>query len=377
MSTWFRFGRSLVAGILVAVVVALGAGRASAQGMSNTEVVADAVPQAPPPPPAASPDKFSGLMFGDYYYFKSDNQSAFDTQQGFWLRRVYFTYDHAFSPAVSTRFRLEANSNGKMTAPTTSIKPYVKDAWVKWAYAGKHALSLGIVGTVAIEDVEAVYGLRHIEKTPIDLYRIDSSRDFGASASGPLNQANTLQYSVQFGNDSGNSSEIDKYKAFRFAARYVTNPGFVAEGFYGYYYKPAMANRTTGQIFVGYQTPQGRAGFQYVHHNRTPAENTANPEVTINIYSGFGIWNVKPSKLSIFARLDKSDANPDALGIDYLPIYNKAPFTMGVVGIEYYIHPSVRFSPNVEWVTYGDPVSGAAAPTKNDTVLRCTFFWTW
>ncbi|MCX6544915.1 MAG: hypothetical protein NTV05_10970 [Acidobacteria bacterium] len=340
--------------------------------------LSEAVPEPPPPPPPApSPDKFSGLMFGDYYYFKSSNVAAFDTQQGFWLRRIYFTYDRTFSPVISTRFRLEANSNGKMTSPTAAITPYIKDAWVKWTYSGKHVITVGIQPTATFDWLEGFFGLRHIEKTPVDLYRIDSSRDFGVSFSGPLNQANTLQYTAQIGNDSGNNSEIDKYKAVRFAMRYVTNPGFVAEGVYTYHYKALSANRQTVQGFAAYQGPQGRIGVQYVHHTRQPNEGTTNPVTTINVMSGFGVWIVKPSKFTVFGRFDHSDANPDALGIDYIPIYNKAAFNLGVAGFEYYIHPSVRFSPNVEWVSYGTVATGGTAPAKNEMVLRATFFWTW
>jgi hypothetical protein len=340
--------------------------------------ISEAVPEPPPPPPPApSPDKFSGLMFGDYYAFKSDNVAAFNGQHGFWLRRMYFTYDRTISPVLTTRFRLEANSNGKMTSPTSAINPYVKDAWLKWTYSGKHAVTLGIQPTSTFDYLDTFFGLRHIEKTPVDLYRMDSSRDFGVTLSGPLTQDNTVQYSAQFANDSGNNSEIDKYKAVRFALRYVTNPGFVAEGFYGYYAKPLSANRVTLQGFAGYQNPKGRVGLQYVHHTRQPNAGTTNPEVTINITSGFGVWVVKPNKFSVFGRFDHSDANPDVNGVDYMPIYNKAAFNLGVAGFEYYIHPSVRFSPNVEWVTYGTAITGGTKPLKNDVAFRATCFWTW
>jgi len=340
--------------------------------------ISEAVPEPPPPPPPApSPDKFSGLMFGDYYYFKSDNVSAFNQQHGFWFRRIYFTYDRTFSPAIFTRFRLEANSNGKMASPTAAITPYVKDAWVRWAYRGKHQVTVGIQQTPTFDYVETFFGLRYVEKTPVDLYRIDSARDFGVSFSGPITRDNTVQYTAQFSNDSSINSEIDKYKALRFAVRYVTNPGFVAEGFYGYYSKPLSANRMTLQGFAGYQNPKGRLGFQYVHHTRQRNTGTTDLEIAINVVSGFGVWIVKPSKFTVFGRFDHSDANPDANGIDYLPIYNKAAFNLGIAGIEYYIHPSVRFSPNVEWVKYGTPIAGAAAPARNDLVYRLTWFWTW
>jgi hypothetical protein len=37
----------------------------------------------------------------------------------------------------------------------------------------------------------------------------------------------------------------------------------------------------------------------------------------------------------------------------------------------------VRFSPNVEWVSYGTPTKAGVATPKDDVVMRATFFWTW
>ena len=77
--------------------------------------ISEPVPEPPPPaPPAPPPYKFSGLMFGDYYYFEEDHLPAFEDQHGLWFRRMYFTFDYTFSPKLMTRFRLETNSNGKL-----------------------------------------------------------------------------------------------------------------------------------------------------------------------------------------------------------------------------------------------------------------------
>jgi hypothetical protein len=65
----------------------------------------------------------------------------------------------------------------------------------------------------------------------------------------------------------------------------------------------------------------------------------------------------------------------DCAGIDYLPIAINGPFTLTIAGFEYYIHPSVRFTPNVEYVAYANPVTGTKA--KNDAVARLTFYWVW
>jgi hypothetical protein len=75
-------------------------------------------------------------------------------------------------------------------------------------------------------------------------------------------------------------------------------------------------------------------------------------------------------------RVDRyTEACPDCSGIDFLPIATNAPFTMVLAGVEYFVVPSVRFSPNIEWVGYDSPVTGSEP--KNDAVARLTFYWTW
>src|SRR4030095_4659109 len=117
-------------------------------------------PFAPAPPPSPSPSpspapcpsgKFSGLMFGDYYVYDKwhqDQISATNTnnvegQQGLWFRRLYFAYDLSFSERFTTRFRVEANSNGQFQNPG-NLNPYIKDAYLKWTFSHKQVATLGI-----------------------------------------------------------------------------------------------------------------------------------------------------------------------------------------------------------------------------------------
>jgi hypothetical protein len=339
---------------------------------NNINVVVPDPPAPPPPPPPAPPYKFSGLVFGDYYYMSS-HQANFDQQQGFWIRRVYFTYDHTFSPQITTRVRFEANSNGKMAGG--ALTPYIKDLYMKWTFMGRQALTLGIHPSLTFDFIEGFWGLRHIEKTPMDLYRWDSSRDTGVTVSGPINAAGTVKYALQFGNESGNNAETDKFKAVRAAVRYETNPGFSVEGLYNYFARASDANRETAQIFLGYRAARGRVGFQYSFQKRQAA-NGVGSDTDLHVVSGFGIFDVKPKKVSLFLRVDRyDDPCPDCSGIDYLPIDTHEAFTTTIAGLEYYIHPSVRFSPNVEYVAYSNPATGSKP--KNDTAGRLTFYWVW
>src|SRR5687768_6047215 len=55
--------------------------------------ISETVPQPPPPPPPPPPWRISGLVFGDYYWFTDHHLDNWQDQQGFWIRRAYFTYD--------------------------------------------------------------------------------------------------------------------------------------------------------------------------------------------------------------------------------------------------------------------------------------------
>jgi hypothetical protein len=334
--------------------------------------------------------KFSGLMFGDYYWYdkwhqdqiSATNTTAVQKQQGFWFRRLYFTYDLQLSEKFTTRFRLEANSNGQFAGG--NLNPYVKDAYLKWTYTGKQQLTLGIQPSLTFDWLEGFWGLRHIEKTPADLYRIDSSRDFGLTASGPIEAVKNLNYAAQFGNESGTGSETDKYKIVRFEGRYDMNPGIALEGFYSYGKRANGQNRKTAQGFVGWRNKVARVGGQYLWQERQSGK-VGVPDQKIDIWSGFGVWEVLPKKAELFGRFDsvKGDLGgvdtglPGADGIDYWIMSAKQPFKAYFFGGEWFLHPSIRVSPNVEWVKYDHDPDPAKFPGRNrDRIFRITFFWT-
>ena len=326
---------------------------------------------APPPPPPPAPWRISGYMFGDYYYFNQNHDPKFEDQQGFWFRRIYLTYDHNLSSRFTTRLRLEVNSTGNLTSAANT--PYVKDAYLRWAYKGSHQVWFGIYPTPTFEFIEGFWGLRHIEKTPADLYRTDSSRDFGAGLQGSLNQSQTVRYSYQFGNESSTNAEVDKNKANRIAVSYAKPTGFAVEGFYGHFARDGDTDRSIYQIFAGYRQPKFRGAFQYYRNTRNVA--TGN-DLDLDLYSGFGVLDIVRQKWTVFARVDRfDDPNPDGAGIAYLPIDPRAEYTFFLTGVEYYLLPSVRFTPNIETVSYGKLPDGSSI--KNDVVFRATMYWTW
>lgn len=332
---------------------------------------------------------FSGLMFGDYYWYYDRHQDGVSStdptpvkgQHGLWFRRLYFTYDYAYSKKLSTRFRLEANSDGQFEGG--DIVPYVKDAYIKWAYRGRQKLTLGIQPTLTFDWLDGFWGLRHVEKTPADLYKLDSSRDFGFTLDGSA-PGKGLTYGVQFGNESGAGSETRQGKILRFVTRYQRTSGLALEGFYSFGRGPSGADRQTAQGIAGFQRETVRVGAQYLWQQRQAGDGPS-PDQTIDVWSGFVVWDVVPKKADLFLRSDfvKGDLDgsetglPGAEDIDYLLPSSQAPFTTWIAGGEWYLHPAVRFGPNLEIVRYThdpDPVQWPGR--RQDAVLRFTFYWT-
>ena len=336
-------------------------------------------PKPKPPEVSAFPSgKITGLAFGDYYYFVDHHDSKFDHQQGFWFRRLYLGYDLAFNPTMSIRTRLEMNSNGLMAGG--SLTPFVKDAYFTWKYYGRQQARLGIEPSLTFDSEEAFWGLRHIEKTPADLYAIDSSRDFGLAFTGPIGEAG-LSYGAQFGNDSSQNSEADKFKTVRFLGLFEGRSGLRVEGNFNYGKRPAGQTRTTAKGLLGFKKNAFRGAAEYLWQERK--SGTAVPDTTIGIWSAWANWDIKPKRAAVFARFDsvkgeRGDADvglPGADTIPYLAFSNAAPFKFGLAGLEFTIRGSIRISPNVEWVSYDDPATGPEI--QNDTVARMTFFWSW
>jgi hypothetical protein len=349
-------------------------------------------PKPEPKPPSPFPNtKFSGLLFGDYYYYDKwhqDTISATNTnhvqnQQGFWLRRAYFTADFNINEKFTTRFRLESNSNGQFTSPG-NITPFVKDAYLRWTYHGKQQMTLGISPTLTFDWIEGWWGLRHIEKTPADLYRIDSSRDFGFTLSGPIEAVKGLSYGGQIANDSGNGSETDKYKTGRFEGRFDRNPGIGINAIYNYGKRPNGQDRSTFGAFGGYRNKNFRAAAQYLWQKRK--SGNATPDQTIDIWSAFGIWDFVPKKAEVYFRFDDVKGKrggadtglPGADGIDYWILSPAQPFKLYIFGAEWYLlHPSIRIGPNLQLAKYENDPNPVAFPGRDeDRIYRITFFWT-
>ena len=209
------------------------------------------------------PAGISAYAFGDYYFVLNQHNAGLEDQNGLWLRRVYITYDSDISDKLKARARLELNSAGNFSTSASTLVPVLKDAYIAYQFAPLHKLTLGIQDSLSFSNIEKFYGYRHLEKTPFDLYKVRSSRDFALCLSGAFDTAKKLNYSVQYGNYSGNKSETDKYK--QVGARLFVNvtPELMVEVNGDISTISAAKKSYTYQLFAGYKGDWGRVGAGY------------------------------------------------------------------------------------------------------------------
>ena len=312
--------------------------------------------------------KFSVLAFGDAYWLPTNDNPALTAENGFWLRRTYLTMDHSINEELSFRIRFEANSPGDFTS-STKLEPFVKDLYLRWTEKD-HQVYLGISGTPIWGVVEKVWGYRHVEKTPLDLQKMGSSRDFGVAAKGRLDSGGKLRYHVMVGNGSGTKGETNAGKKGALGLSLYPGSGFVIEAYGDYEGRPGDNDRTVVQLFAAWQSDEGRLGVQVARQHRNIEGASA---LNLDVASFFG--SVKLSERAVFlARYDRMfEVNPDAAKIAYIPLNPTANSNLLLAGIDVTLADEFHLIPNVEAVFYHD----AQGPKPDSEVMfRTTFFVT-
>ncbi len=333
---------------------------------------------SPPPPPAPKAEeaapafKLGGLVFGDYYYVAQNHRDELVDQNGFWIRRLYFTYDHTLSKSLSVRVRLEVNSKGDFKSTGVNT-PYLKDAWLKWTF-GAHALTVGLAPTANIDFVDGFQGYRQIEKSPIDLYRWDSSRDTGVLLQGGLGKDRRTSYSLQFGNGSGTGSETDASKAVRGELSHRFASGLVLEAYADWQDRPDDRDFSTLAALLGWQEKGWRASLQYGHQQRREAGG-AGEDLSLDFLSAFAAVAVSP-RVSLVGRVDRNfDPIPNGETTDYMPFSGNAANVFGYAAVDVTLAKGVHLVPNVEVAVYDEATDGTTP--GDDVVPRLTLFFSW
>jgi hypothetical protein len=312
--------------------------------------------------------KFSGYMFGDYYYYIDSHKPDIKDQRGIWFRRIYFTYDYKINNSFSTRLRLEMSNEFNFEEAKTMI-PFVKDAWLKYKFSNQ-ALIVGISPTPTFQILEKIWGYRSIEKTPLDLQRMASSRDFGLALKGKLDDKGMFKYHLMFSNGSSNKQEIDKGKSGLLSLAFFPVKEFVIEVYADYADHEGSTDWYTLQAFLGYKTKTIRAGLLYADQTR---QNGTAADTKLRVASLFIVGEVDP-QFSLFGRVDRNfDLNAKGDKISFIPFDPTASNIFFVGGLDWHPVKDVKFMPNVEYVKYDENDDGVT-PT-NDIIGRVTFFW--
>jgi hypothetical protein len=312
--------------------------------------------------------KFSGYMFGDYYYVASNHNTQLEKLNGFWFRRVYFTYDRNLSDKFSIRLRFEMAHPGDFTTKDKMI-PFVKDAYLKYKM-GTHQIILGISPTPTWEVIEKIWGYRSVEKTPLDLQKFGSSRDLGIAIKGNLVETGKVKYHFMLANGNSNKSETNKGKKALLSVGFYPNKNIIIEIYGDYDDRPGSTDRITTQGFIAYKTKKFRVGLQYAHQIRK-VQNAS--DLTLDIASVFAAGKIG-QKTNLFVRVDKMlDPNPDGNKISYIPFDPTAKSTFIVGGVDITPLKTVHLMPNVEFVVYEKNNNGVKP--DSDIIPRFTFYY--
>jgi hypothetical protein len=311
-------------------------------------------------------DKFSGLIFGDYYWVDNHHTSSIEGMNGFWFRRIYLTYDRKLPENMDVRVRFEANSPGNFTG-TDRLNPFLKDVYIR--YTGKeYQVLLGLQPTPTFSNIEDFHGYRYVEKTPADLYLIADSRDTGISIKGKTRDGKT-GYWFMVGNDSGTRAETNRGKAFYVNVNHWVTPEVYLEVYGDFRDKQGPNDWTTFSGFLGYKNRGVDAGINYLHQTR----EASGPDLNLDGVS-FYIGYQASKKVKPFFRVDvMNDPIPNANTISYIVLSPNAKPTLYIAGVEFKVTDNVRLTPNVEWVTYRD---GSPNPS-DDVIFRLTFYSFW
>jgi len=328
--------------------------------------------------------KFSGYMFGDYFYnvardtaFRSGNLSNSAVSgkkdlQAFQIRRIYFTYDNDISENFTTRFRLEADATAgsKELDANNKVTVFVKDAYLKWKNVFKGSdLIFGFQPTSAYEISETAWAYRCLDKTIMDLRGIIPSRELGVSLKGKVVESGTVNYWATIANNTGTAAVngtdpyFDKYKRYSLNLLFKPTDQLQITAYGSYLGKPAIndpkstANPKatlsngilTGALFVGYSEKDrfsvGLEGFLASQSNNIPNSDTSGlkAQSTLGI-TLFGTVVFTP-ELTAIARFDFYDPNIDNR-------YKGDARNYIIAGLAWKPDKNVQIIPNVQIETY-------------------------
>ncbi|MFQ5537237.1 MAG: hypothetical protein ACE5GJ_07265 [Gemmatimonadota bacterium] len=311
---------------------------------------------------SAQETKVGGLFFGDYYYITQHHDGDLKDANGFQARRLYLTVNTKFNTNFDARVRLEAASPGDFETAGT-MTPFVKDLWVRWKQ-GRHSILVGLSSSPTWDVPEKEWGYRDLEKTPLDLAKLGSSRDFGIAFKGAFDEARKVEYHFMFGNGSSTKGETNKGKKVMGALIFHPTQALTLHAYVDREDRAGDKDRTTYELFAGFQGDWGRLGGMWAQQTR---KSPGAADVDVGLVSGYGVIKAN-EKVNLVARVDRLlDPNPDAAKISWFRMSPTSKATFFLAGLDVKMAEKVHIIPNVEFVTYDD------SALDSDIFLRTTF----
>jgi len=300
---------------------------------------------------------------------------------GFQFRRIYFTYDYKISDKFSTRFRLESQT--MVGVNNTTFTAFIKDAYLNWKniFEGSNFI-FGIQPPPTYTVSEEFWNYRSLDRTIMDLRRIASSRDFGASLKGRLNSSGSIKYWLMYGNGSTFESEGDKFK--RAYAHIDLQPSEELRlTLYGdYRFKPEKEytqveqsynnDALTSALFLGYQNNKtfriGAESFLQITYN--DLIQTEETDYLIQNRNALGVslfgWYKFNELLVGIGRYDYFDPNMSG-------DFKGDSRNYFILGLSFILHEKVTITPNLQLETFEQPVNGISIDPS--LTGRITFYY--
>lgn len=251
-----------------------------------------------------------------------------------------------------------------------SMTPFVKDAYLKWEN-DQHALYAGISSVPTFGLVESTWGYRSVEKTPLDLQRMASSRDLGLAAKGSLDRDGRWNYHAMFGNGNGTGPETGEGKKIMLSLSYKLTDEWTIEAYVDRHSRGNSRSYIL-QGFAGYVTDTFIFGALYADQLRNNAV-PGGSNTRLRVASAFAHASLSESTTGFF-RIDHTfDPNPEGENIDYLPLHDETGATLFIAGIDVDLDHNIHLIPNIEAVVYGETPPGTFPET--DIIPRLTLFY--
>ena len=325
--------------------------------------------------------KFTGVLFGDYFYKLYGDSSGSAGQyspygkdiQGFMIRRTRLHYEHYFNDNFTGNFGIEANDVTKIDSKMSFV---LYDANFEWKnVVANSSIFFGLMPTpmFVLGISEKMYGYRGVEKTIADKNGLGSAVDIGIALKGTFDKEGRYGYMAQIGNGKGLKPEFSKYLKFYGQTYAKIFKDFIAEGYFDFQSGINEQYRYTVKSVIGYKTKHHELTFEPVfqfRNNAIAGIDAQNP-LGFSVHAKYNLLrktDINESEvINVFARCDYYDPNSNNGNSGFTEHFMNA-------GIDFLPFPNFHIIPNL-WLTMYKDKSPANISRPNDVVARMTFWF--